>query len=166
MLISTLYGWNRVKDYTPFPEIPIVASGEFAGYKWRYRASIEPDGADTTVELEGFESGGIGALPLQDIGWMVMGHFGCGGWTESLDENGDACIGCRPLTVDGPISSEVARVSVLFNSGESADALILDSNNPAYKFYFLIYPAGVSWTELVAFDAEGRELERFARVYF
>jgi hypothetical protein len=67
-----------------------------------------------------------------------------------------------PGTVDGVISADVARVIVQLDDG-TAEALILESNDPDCRFFFLIYAPRAWWKELVAFDHDGRELERFTR---
>src|SRR5262245_40400805 len=56
---------------------PVIASGTEAGRPWSMRGSIDDRGAATWVQTgTGGGSGGIGALPFQDLGWKKLGHFG------------------------------------------------------------------------------------------
>ncbi len=143
--------------------LPLRASGVFAGFAWEFRGDIHKAEARTWVAYRdtigsGGGGGGIGALPLQDIGWTTTGHIGTMGW--SCEDSGRGSRSPAPSFLSGVVSNAVANVSVHLSDGTIAPAALVDSGNPDMRFFFLPCDGSVFWRELVALDATGQPLDR------
>jgi hypothetical protein len=126
---------------------PVLAEGECAGWRWRFRGSIR--GADALksfsaqAEEGGGGSGGKGALPFATVGDRTLGHIGSWGSAGPAWVRGPRSRGPRsgPRHVDGVVSLDVRRV-IVHTSGGPCDA-----------------PASHVPTSVSALDDRGRELE-------
>jgi hypothetical protein len=128
---------------------PVIATGtDEAGKPWKLRGRIGDDGVWSGIDGGG--SGG-GALPFQDLGWKVMGHFGSMGWTHDKD---------RTFMLNGVVSRQAATIEVKLEGSASVPARIIDTGDPRAQFFIATWPAG-RWQLLVARDTEGNELERY-----
>jgi hypothetical protein len=144
--------------------LTLRASGEFLGNKWEFRGDIIGDSAHDWISYIGpdyyTEGGGAGGpLPFADIGWKTLGHIGSYGWSGGWSRKWLRRIH-NPGFVNGVVSGKVAKVFVFFKNETSEEALIIESGHPDVQFFLLPYHPKIQWTEIVALDAEGCELDR------
>jgi hypothetical protein len=156
--------------------LTLRASGKFLGNTWEFRGDIIGDSAHEWISFMGpdyYAAGGSSGdpLPFADIGWKRFGHIGSYGWSGCLLRRWFRLIR-EPGSINGVVSKDVAKVLIFFKNGISEEALMIESGHPDVQFFFLPYnPTDVQffflpyhpkaeWTELVALDAQGRELDR------
>jgi hypothetical protein len=147
--------------------LPLRASGEFLGYSWEFRGDIIGNSAYEWISFMGPDGyrgsgGGEGPLPFADIGWKTLGHIGSYGWSGGWSGNWFRRIH-KPGSINGVVSKDAAKVLVFFQNGISEEALMIESGHPDVQFFFLPYNPNnpkEKWTELVALDVPGRELDR------
>ena len=143
--------------------LPLRACGEFLGNKWEFRGDIIGDSVHEWISYLGpnyyTEGGAVGVLPFADIGWKSVGHIGSyggsGGWLRKRFWRIH-----KPGFVNGVVSRNVAKVFIFFKNETSEEALIIESGHPDVQFFLLPYHPKIQWTEIVAQDAEGCELDR------
>lgn len=151
--------------------LPLRAEGEFEGYSWRFRGDITGDSAREWVEVRGATGGGgvggSGALPFADLGWKVLGHLGSFGWSSGgWSRKGFMRRAHHPGSIRGVASAGVSKVEVGFKDGEHAEAQLLESGRKDLRFFFLIHSPRREWAQIIALDAQGRELDRAERREF
>jgi hypothetical protein len=144
--------------------LPLRAQGEFGGYLWEFRGDIVGDSAREWMQIRGRNGGGgggsAGALPFADLGWKVLGHIGSFGWSSGWSHKGLMRRTHHPGTLSGVVSASVATVRVRFKDGEDIEARLVDSGQEDVRFFFLIHRANRDWTEIIALDSHGQELDR------
>lgn len=151
--------------------LPLRAQGDFEGYSWEFRGDVVGDSSREWTQLYGPNGGGgggsVGALPFADLGWKVLGDIGSFGWSSGgWSRKGFMRRAYHPGTIHGVVSARVSAVRVRFKHGGELDARLLDSGHEDVRFFFLIYPAKRDWTQLVALDGDGHELDRADRADF
>ena len=147
-------------------KLTLRACGEFLGNRWEFRGDIIDDSAHYWISYIGpdyYTEGGGAGMPLPfaaDIYRKTFGHIGgygssSGGWKRKWLRRIH-----NPGFVNGVISRKAAKVFVFFKNETSVEALIIESGHPEAQFFFLPYLPKIQWTEIVALDAEGCELDR------
>jgi hypothetical protein len=154
------------RDNTDLEGLPLRASGTFEGYVWEFRGDILNGEAHTSVYFRdsfgtGAGGGGIGALPLQKTGWKTTGHIGTVGWSRG--ESASRGKPSTPSFLSGVVSDAVARIEISLTDGTVANPTILDSGEPAVRFFVLTVTGGLGWREIIALDAAGQPLERMSK---
>jgi hypothetical protein len=151
------------------PHLPLRASGEFLEHQWAYHAAIIGNAAHDWVSItapDGSGSGGGGgggALPFADLGWRVLGPIGSSGYSQGNWSRRWFRKRYCPGHLNGVVSHTVAAVRVEFEQQSKRDALLIDSGHPEFRFFFLPLEPRVSWTRIVALDADGAECDVFVR---
>ena len=146
--------------------LTLRACGEFLGNRWEFRGDIIDDSAHYWISYIGpdyYTEGGGAGMPLPfaaDIYRKTFGHIGgygssSGGWKRKWLRRI-----YNPGFVNGVVSRKAAKVFVFFKNETSEEALIIESGHPDVQFFLLPYLPRIQWTEIVALDAEGGELDR------
>ena len=150
------------EDLVNLQNLTLRASGEYLSYTWEFRGDVIGDLAHDWISFMGpdyNEGGSSGALPFADIGYETLGHIGNCGWLRGWSRKWFRRIH-MPGSVNGVVSLKVAKVFVFFKDKTSEEALIIESGHPDVQFFLLPYHPKIQWTEIVALDAEGCELDR------
>ena len=146
--------------------LPLRVCGKFLGNRWEFRGDILGDSEHHWISYIGpdyYTEGGAAGTPLPfaaDIYRKTFGHIGgygssSGGWKRKW-----LWRIYNPGFVNGVVSRKVAKVFVFFKNETSEEALIIESGHPDVQFFLLPYLPKIQWTEIVALDAEGCELDR------
>lgn len=146
------------------PSLPLLASGEFSGFRWEFRGDIIGDSAHEWAFLHGPHGGGggggIGPLPFADLGWMTIGHITGIGEASAEYRRGWFRRVRSPVLLYGVAARSVARLRVCFEGREPADAILVPTDHPDVQFFYLVLPARTRWSSAVALSTEGVELNQ------
>ncbi|HET7504171.1 MAG TPA: hypothetical protein VFK02_24290 [Kofleriaceae bacterium] len=136
---------------------PVIASGTDAGRPWSLRGRISARGAAISLETSTGRGGSSGgALPLEDLGWKKLGHFGSVGSGERQGRGAP-----RTRTLTGVVSKQTAAIDVRLADGTSLPAQIIDTGDTRASFFVAVWSTPSHWEALIARDAAGAELETY-----